>query len=269
MEQLTTITLSGRRPVPKDLALLEAPVFASRSLPQQNELVGWVEGVVTRNRARIVFFVVRLEREPERSGRRVLIPLAALDPAAIEEGANASLVVTWTADQVTAQPDFKDEVPPPQNPDDSGVVLAGRWLPIASTRVPPGRGLDHRHAWRKRLVWGAASALLGAVVALVAGGGAAMAVGAALFFGLGGALAGSMYGYSRDSATDASAFDEADPDPEITALVGRLEWALQRRQSYGRGMFRIRTLRPDLYRSMDGGCVPRISRTELRHFARH
>lgn len=155
MKHLTTITRTGHGTLPDDLAFLQAAVFAARPLPQESERVGYVEGVVTRGRCRIVFFIVRLEHDSEATVRRVLVPVAALDASAVRARSDASLVLTWTPDQVLAQPDFVSDARPPRNHEDGSRVRTGRWLPAVPNAVPPGKGLNYRAAWRQRLVWGA------------------------------------------------------------------------------------------------------------------
>jgi hypothetical protein len=248
MKHLTTITRTGRGTLPDDLAFLQAAVFAARPLPQESERIGSVEGVVTHGRCRIVFFIVRLEHDSEMTMRRVLVPVAALDASATRSRPDASLVLTWTPDQVLAQPDFVSDAQPPRSHEDGGPVRTGRWLPAVPNPVPPGKGLNHGAAWRQRLVWGVVSALVGVGASLLAGASFSVAVSAALFFGLGGAIAGSLYGYSRDSATDASEFHIMEPSPEVAAMMGGVERALQQTNAFDAGALQATALRARIRR---------------------
>lgn len=248
MKHLTTITRTGHGTLPDDLAFLQAAVFAARPLPQESERVGYVEGVVTRGRCRIVFFIVRLEHDSEATVRRVLVPVAALDASAVRARSDASLVLTWTPDQVLAQPDFVSDARPPRNHEDGSRVRTGRWLPAVPNAVPPGKGLNYRAAWRQRLVWGALSALVGVGAALLAGASFSVVLGAALFFGLGGAIAGSLYGYSRDSATDASEFHIMEPSPEVATMMAGVERALQQTNAFDTGALQATLIRARLRR---------------------
>jgi hypothetical protein len=250
MKHLTTITRTGRGTLPDDLAILQSAVFAARPLPQPSERVGYVEGVVTHDRCQLVFFIVRLEHDNEATARRILVPVAALDPSAIRARYDASLVLSWTVDQVLAQPDFVSDAMPPRNHEDGGRVRTGRWLPAVPNAVPPGKGLNHGAAWRQRLAWGALSAMIGLGAALLAGAGFTVALSAALFFGLGGAIAGSIYGYSRDSATDASEFKVMDPSPEVAAMMGGVERALRQTDAFETGALQATLIRGRL-RSAD------------------
>jgi len=112
------------------------------------------------------------------------------------------------------------------------------------------------------------SAAIGLGAALLAGTGITIALGAALFFGLGGAIAGSIYGYSRDSATDASEFHVMEPSHEVAGMMDGVERALRQTGAFNSGALQATLIRGRL-RSADRNDTDRRAPPAMGALARH
>jgi hypothetical protein len=92
---------------------------------------------------------------------------------------------------------------------------------------------------REAAVAGGASAAVGALIGTLAGG-PIVGAGLALFFGIGGGVAGAMTGASREDAADAKwLYKNHEPGGELTRLAERLRDA----SLYERGILRARGMR--------------------------
>jgi hypothetical protein len=187
--QTFTAVLPTDASLPADLALLAAPVSVAEP-SDPDEYVGDAEGVLLDGEGRVAAFVVRLARRIDLRKDRVLVPATALR---LTEG--PYLHLSWTEDQLCAQPRLDGDLQP-HNRVDGGLPVESHWmLPARPGVVPPGPFVNKSAAAREGLEGGLIGAIFGFVVGLAIGGPAAVVL-AMIFFAAGAGLAGLLSGAS-------------------------------------------------------------------------
>jgi hypothetical protein len=260
-----TITRTNSGQLPEQLALLAAPVIGDEASPE-TEPLGRVEGAIVDEAGHVAFFIVRAAQHMRLTGKRVLVPPAALKAEETPKPAPNPVIfrTTWTLDQLVAQPDFVEDYQLPKNRTDGAPPVEGRWMPAVPNIIPPGKGVNRSKAARLGLKWGAPAALagmiLGGIIGYMAGSTFAM-VTTAIFFGLASAIAGAIAGATRDSAVDAGeihAMNPATAGPSVAvhenvATAGApylraLEKSLQDKSLYSLGILKATMILPTLQR---------------------
>jgi hypothetical protein len=228
MRRLTTITRTTAEPLPgitllwHPVTLVSAAGQETTRAPERSLPVGRVRGVIVDDARRVQYFVVALEGH----GRSVAVPLSAV------EVGRGEIQLLWTEAQLRAQPSMVSDALLPRGRFDGAPPARAQWMPARPSVVPPGLGGDRAGAERGALIGGALGVGVGALVGLAAGG-LPLALGVALFFGAGGGVAGALAGGSRETATDASEFEEsARVTSGGTWRVNELERALRDRAHY-------------------------------------
>jgi len=222
MRKFTVVT-PNQPHLPPDLALLMSPVCAAEpSAP--GEYVGRTEGALLDENGRVVAFIMRLATKLSATAARTFVPRSALR---LEEGPIFHL--TWTEDQLRAQPRL-DENLQPHNRVDGGPPVESQWMPARPNVVPPAEGPNGREAVKEGVEGGLIGAAIGAIAGFAVGGPLG-AASLAAFFAAGGGLAGILSGVAQGTAADASEmkFDAPgkEDDPSILAPVTALEQRLQ------------------------------------------
>jgi hypothetical protein len=217
-----TVVLPNQTSMPPELSLLSAPVCAAEpSVPCEH--VGRTEGALLDENGHVVAFILRLATKLAPVGARTLIPRSALR---IEAG--PILHLSWTEDQVRAQPRL-DENFQPHNRVDGGPPVESQWLPARPNVVPPAEGPNGQEAVKEGVEGGIIGAAIGAVAGFAVGG-PLLAASLAAFFAAGGGLAGILSGVAQGTAADASElkFDPAgkEDDPSLAVPLTSLEQRL-------------------------------------------
>jgi hypothetical protein len=219
--QTFTAVLPTRRLLPHDLALLLAPVRAEApSAP--DAYVGRADGVLLDDGGHVVAFIVRLARELDAKSPRTLVPATAVT---VTEG--PILRLSWTADQLRAEP-WLDADLQPHNRTDGGPPVESRWMPARPGVVPPGPGVNGAEAVKEGFEGGIIGAALGTLAGLALGGPIA-AASLAVFFAAGGSLAGVLSGASQETAPEASEMKFPPPEAEDYGSRGVGLGALEQR----------------------------------------
>jgi hypothetical protein len=196
MLHYTTISRIDDEALPRELALLDAPVVTA-----DEEEVGLIDGVIVDDRDRIVAFLVHLEGMGHFRAQRVVVPLRALE-------------IGRTANERTTQPYGGGSWTPPTKP-----IVRIRWtteqlreepnfarddrLPEVDGHVPPGLGFKRSRAFMDLVKGAGIGGAIGFAIGVVTGSLPVMAA-TAVFFGFGGGLAGIIRGEGSDSAADAA-----------------------------------------------------------------
>jgi hypothetical protein len=201
-----TVVTPASPPLPSDLALLLAPVRANEP-SDPDQYVGRSEGVLLDEKGRVVAFVVRLSPRLAAGSPRTLVSATAVTVTD-----DSVLHLSWTADQLLAQPRLDEDLQP-HNRVDGALPVESQWMPARPNVVPPGDGGNGKEAVKQGLEGGAAGAVLGALAGLaLAGPIGALALGG--FFAAGGGLAGVLAGASQETAVEAGEmkFDNIAPE---------------------------------------------------------
>lgn len=219
METFTAVI--PKRPIlPQDLELLLAPVCTDEPSAPTN-YVGRSDGVLLDSHGRAVAFIVRLARRLDRDCARTLVPVTALTVTT-----SWLLRLSWTTDQLLAQPRLDDDLQP-HNRVDGGPPVESQWMPARPNMVPPGPGVNTKEAVKEGIEGGLIGATIGAVAGMAIGGPIG-AASLAAFFAAGGSLAGVLSGASHETAVEASEMKlhnlkpERETSPEIWHLAERL-----------------------------------------------
>lgn len=163
--------------LPADLALLVAPVRGADPTGQAEQDVGRAEGVILNETGGIVGFFLRLSSKVVPGSPLTLVPASAMTVAH-----DASLLLTWPHDKLTAQPRLDEKLHP---------EVAG---------IPgPGEGKVHVDETVKEGIEGSAvGAAVGAIIGGLAGG-PILGFALAAFFATGGGLVGFISGGGQET----------------------------------------------------------------------
>jgi len=205
MRTFTAVT-PMRTTLSSDLALLLAPVRANEpSAPE--EYVGHAEGVLLDERGRLIAFILRLSPRLVAGRPRTLVAASA-----ITVSDDMVLHLSWTEEQILAQPRLDADLQP-HNRVDGGRPVESQWMPARPNVVPPSDSVNGKEALKEGLEGGAIGAVLGGVAGLVMGGPIG-AVALAGFCAAGGSLAGIIAGATHETAIEASEmkFDNIAPE---------------------------------------------------------
>lgn len=202
-----------------DLVLLLAPVLAAeQSAP--DEYAGRADGVLLDEAGRVVAFVIRLARRLDASAARTLVPLSALT---LMQG--PILRLSWTEDQLGAQPRLDEDLKPPDRLD-GGPPAAGQSIADRPALAPQGNDVNGAETAKAGLEGGLLGAAFGALAGMAIGG----PIGAAslgVFFAAGGSLTGILSEAARESAEEARELDvigtETEGHGSFRERLGRLE----------------------------------------------
>lgn len=218
MRTFTAVT-PAQPVLPPDLALLLAPVCANEP-SAQDEYVGRADGVLLDELGRVVAFIVRLAKKLDARSPRTLVPLTAVTVTS-----GSVLRLSWTEDQLRAQP-WLDEDLQPHNQVDGGPPVESQWMPARPNVVPPAGGANASEAAKEGLGGGLIGAAFGALAGLAIGGPIG-AASLAAFCAAGGSLAGILSGATHETAVEASEMklDNLAPDTSTapSASLQRLE----------------------------------------------
>ena len=216
MKEYMAVTVA-RPTLPRAIPLpLWSPVLANEpSAP--DEYVGHTEGAVLDDHGHVVAFLVRLAPKLAPSKPRTLVAASA-----IRITDESILQLSWSEDQLRAQPRLDDHLQP-HNVVDGGPPVESRWMPARPAVVPPGAGVNVEEAARQGLEGGLAGVVVGAVAGLAIGGPLA-AMGLAAFCAAGSGLAGILSGASQESAaqTGEMKFEDAVADTKRSVILQRL-----------------------------------------------
>lgn len=273
MHQLTTITRTNNGPMPEALMLLSAPLIGDAASPE-TEPLGQVEGAIIDEAGHVAFFVVRAANHKHLTGKRVLVPLAAVTieealGTTLNSGKPRKLIMrtAWTRDQLIAQPDFSEDHQLPKNRTDGSPPVDGRWAPAVPNIIPPGSGVNSAKAARFAFSWGALGAVGGIIAGVIIGylaGSTFAAVATGVFFGLAAGIAGAIAGATRDSAVDAGeihAMNPATSGPGLAVtenagtaglpFVRRFEEALQDQSMFQLGVVKATMILPTMQKARE------------------
>lgn len=216
-----TAVIPAQASLPPDLELLLAPVCAKEpSAP--DEYVGRTDGVLLDEEGHPVAFIVRLAKKLDADCRRTLVPTRALTVT------GGSLInLSWTEDQLLAQPRLDEDLQP-HNRVDGGPPVESQWMPARPNVVPPGPGANGNEAAKEGLEGGLIGAAIGALAGMAIGGPIG-AASLAAFCAAGGSLAGILSGATHDTAVEASEMklDNLEPERHPVAAIRRLEERLR------------------------------------------
>jgi hypothetical protein len=215
-----TAVIPAQPTLPPDLELLLAPVCANEpSAP--DEYVGRTDGVLLDEQGCVVAFIVRLSKKLDSACQRTLVPSTAVTVTG-----GSLLHLSWTEDQLLAQPRLDEDLQP-HNRVDGGPPVESQWMPARPNVVPPGPGANRKEAVKEGIEGGLLGATIGAIAGMAIGGPIG-AASLAVFFAAGGSLAGVLSGASHDTAVEASEMKldnlapKHRPQPEIQRLEERL-----------------------------------------------
>ena len=216
-----TAVIPAQPTLPPDLELLLAPVCANEpSAP--DEYVGRTDGVLLDEEGRAVAFIVRLSKKLDPDCPRTLVPTRAMTVT------GGSLIhLTWTEDQLLAQPRLDEDLQP-HNRIDGGPPVESQWMPARPNVVPPGPGVNGSEAAKEGLEGGLIGAAIGAVAGMAIGGPIG-AASLAAFCAAGGSLAGILSGATHETAVEASEMklDNLEPERRPVPAIRRLEERLR------------------------------------------
>lgn len=235
MRTFTAVT-PAQPTLPPDLDLLLAPVCANEP---SSPYVGRTDGVLLNERGRVVAFIVRLSKLLVPGCPRTLVPVTAVTVTG-----GSLLHLSWTEDQLLAQPRLDEDLQP-HNRVDGGPPVESQWMPARPNVVPPGPGMNKMEAVKEGLEGGIIGAAIGAVAGMAMGG----PIGAAslgAFFAAGGGLAGVLSGASHETAVEASEMklDNLEPDHLTPTPIRRLEERLRDQSLSAAGIVHMTKLMP-------------------------
>jgi len=194
MKAFTAVT-PATYTLPPDLALLLSPVRASEpSAP--DEYVGRAEGVVLDDEGRVQAFIVRISSRLAAENPRTLVSAGCMSVTG-----GSTLHLSWTEDQLLAQPRLDANLQP-HNRVDGGAPVESQWMPARPNVVPPSDDTNATEAVKEGLQGGVAGAVIGAIAGMAIGGPIG-AVALAGFFAAGGGLAGVISGATQETAVEA------------------------------------------------------------------